>query len=182
VTATSNKVYTKSSDIVLQKANEGVFQCGIYDEKSGIFRDGTLFPEHLNYIYGPGGAQVEIKEDGIHFSGLMFWRGKIAGTVGSANQNMTVMSLLITAATTETIQLKVPWAEIRGIVVMNDSNRIYLFYNHAKKKRLEWLDILIGVETSTGVKFNSDQDLERKSYEIFLEKCRAKGVKILPIE
>jgi hypothetical protein len=169
------KAYVKSSDIILEKAQGGEYHCGVFEKKNGVYDGSAQFNEYLNYLYGNQGQTVYLKEDGIYLGNLLVWRGKIAGAVGSANQSTSLTSLLITSATTQTIKTIVPWKEIKA---RKPDNHIYLFFNHPAKKRLEWVDILIGIETSTGVRFGSEPELESKLADLFIEKCKAKGIPI----
>ena len=174
---TSTKTYVKSGDLILQKAQAGEFHCGVFEKRNGVFDGDGQFKDYLNYLYGNQGTTVYIKEDGISLGSLLVWRGKIAGVVGSANQNMSLASLLITSTTTQTIKMVLPWKEIKAALRQPD-NRISLFFNQPSKKRLEWVDLLIGIETSTGVKFGTEPELEGKLTDVFMEKCKEKGIEI----
>jgi hypothetical protein len=174
---TSTKAYVKSSDIILEKAQAGEFHCGVFEKRNGVFDGAEQFKEYLNYLYGNQGKTVYLKKDGVSIGNLLVWRGKIAGAVGSANQNMSLTSFLLTSATTQTIKVMVPWKEIKAVLRRPD-NHICLFFNHAAKKRLEWVDLRIGTEISTGVQFGTEPELESKIADVFMEKCKAKGITI----
>ncbi len=178
VMETSDKNYVKSGDWALQKAQEGEYHCVLFGCEQSTFMDGKLFPGYSNFISDGWATQVNVREDGIHFKSITFIRGKLISGLAKSTVGKMWLGFTSDMVANETRPLDLAWADVKGIAVKNNSNHIYLFYDYAKKKRLEWLDFMIGVELEMSVKCGVEPEFERKSTEIFLEKCRAKSIPI----
>jgi hypothetical protein len=119
----------------ISQAELGVFYCVLMERNMEV--DGSYC-----YLYNNQAADVSFKEDGLNFrQQLVFYRNKTAANIGKNSQNASIASLLVTAGTTETVSLAIPWTEIKECRKISFYHR--LIFNNSAKKRQEWLDIAV---------------------------------------
>jgi len=118
----------------IARANQGRFLCGAFESDQEL--NGSYC-----YLYGDQSVNVVFEESGLTFGPLLFYKGKTSAAVGKSSQNMSMGSLLVTAATTETIHLCIPWADLKEYRIEPWISKI--IFNNQEKKREEWFEFAV---------------------------------------